>query len=641
MASYFDDNDDLRWYVDHGIDWEPIVRLTEYDGRAPDALSPTEAVEVYRDVLRLIGEFTAEEVAPLAATFDREHPRLEDGEVVYPEAWTTLFEQIADLGLHGLTVPRELGGLNAPLLVNLIGLELWSRADVSVCAHQGFHGSMAMAALMYSVLEGTTEIDPEAGGVTHTRFAEMIREIVAGEAWGSMDITEPHAGSDMAALRCRAEQGEDGQWRVTGPKIFITSGHGKYHFVIARTEGAAEPDDPFSGLNGLSMFLVPAWTEDAEGNRVRHVTLDGIEEKLGHAGSATVAISFEDAPAELIGERGEGFRYMLLLMNGARVGIGFEAVGLMEASYRLAKDYAAQRPSMGRTLDQHEMIADYLEEMRTDIQAIRALSMAAGTHVEMGNKLKLALQFFPPEDPEERKRLERQQRRHDRHARHLTPLLKYLAGEKAVEVAQRGVQILGGAGYMREYGAEKLLRDAMVLPIYEGTSQIQALMAMKDNLLGAVRDPARFVQRTAQARWRSLSSRDPLERRVARLQSTAYGTLQFLLSRLATSKLRELRHHPLGDWGKVMTGWDPKRDFGLAMLHAERLTRILADVAAAKELLRQSRRDPSRGEVLERWLDRAEPRCRFLHDEITTTGPRLLRALHGSPPEESGDRAAK
>ncbi|MBW1878852.1 MAG: acyl-CoA dehydrogenase family protein [Deltaproteobacteria bacterium] len=641
MANFYEDNEDLQFYLETGIDWEPLARLAEYEWRSQDGFSNTaEALDFYRDVLRMVGEFTADAIAPLSAQLDREKPKLVGGEVVYPEARDALFEQITELELYGMCIPRELGGMACPLVLYQMVMEILSRADVSVAAQHGFRSGIAMAALMYSILEDTTEFDEENARISKTRFSEVIDDLLAGRECGCMDITEPHAGSDMAALRCKGEVDEEGNWTLTGQKTFITQGDGKYHFVVARTEAATDPDDPFAGLGGLSMFLVPAWSEDGKGNRVRHVTIDGMEEKLGHHGSATVGLSFENAPAWLIGKRGEGFRNMLLLMNGARIGVGFEALGICEAAYRLAKDYAAERPSMGKTIDKHEMIADYLDQMRTEIQGIRAIGVHASVEEEMAEKLRLKLRFWPPTDEQEQKQLEKQVKRHQRRARHLTPLLKYLAAEKAVELAGRGVQILGGAGYMKDYGAEKLLRDAVVLPIYEGTSQIQALMAMKDNLTGAVRDPARFMRKVAQARWRSVSARNPLERRVARLQGLSYSSLQYLLSRLASRKVRELRHRRVRDWSRVMTGWDPKRDFALALLHAERLTRILADVAVAEELLRQAEAHPERVEVLERWLERAEPRCRYMHDEITTTGSRLLRTLHGQE-EADEEQAAK
>ena len=632
MPNFYDDNDDLRWYVETGLDWEPIVRLTEYDYKAEDGFREVpEALEFYTDILKLVGEFTAEAIAPRWSELDAAHPHVEDGEVVEAEVTKEIFESLKELELHGLCLPRELGGMNAPLLLLQMNNEMFSRADVSTCTHVGFHGGMALAALMYSVLEGTTEFQQDPPRITKTRFEDCIREIVAGEAWGSMDITEPGAGSDMAALRCRGELGDDGVWRVTGQKIFITSGHGKWHYVIARTE-ETDAADAFAGLRGLSMFLVPAY-EFVDGEKRWLATIDGCEEKLGHNASATVSISFEDTPAELIGERGEGFKQMLLLMNGARVGVGFESLGAMEAAYRAAVAYAAERPSMGKTIDKHEMIADLLEEMRTDIQATRAIAMDAAWNDELAQKMRIASERLPMSE-EERADYDKRRKKHERRSRHLTPLLKWFAGEKAVEIARRSIQIHGGAGYIKEYRVEKLLRDAMVFPIYEGTSQIQALMAMKDNLLAAVKDPRRFVRKTAAARWKSLSANDPLERRVAASRLLAQQTIQFLLTRLTASKLGELRQHKVGEWSEVMQQWDPKRDFALAMLHAERLCSILTDAAVAETLWRQCQRDAGRRELLERWLERSEPRGRYHHDVITTTGPRLLGLL-AEPEQEA------
>jgi hypothetical protein len=288
---------------------------------------------------------------------------------------------------------------------------------------------------------------------------------------------------------------------------------------------------------------------------------------------------------------------------------------------------------MGKPIDRHEMIADYLDEMRTDIQGLRALAMYGAEHEELGEKQKARAALLPDGDLD-RKRLDAEGRRHKAKARRVTPLLKYLGAEKAVEMARRAVQIHGGNGYMKEYGAEKLLRDAMVMPIYEGTSQIQALMAMKDTLGAILKRPQAFFRKVAQTRWRALSAKDPLERRVARLQALSLGAQQHLVTRTATDKVRALAGRPLAEWRRALTRtWDPKRDFAHALLHAERLTRLLCDEAVCELLLEQARRFPERREVLERYLDRAEPRGRFLHDEITTTGARLLGTLAPDAPE--------
>jgi alkylation response protein AidB-like acyl-CoA dehydrogenase len=630
MSNFYSDNPDLAWYVERGVDWAPLVELTEFLHRSPDGFKDARsAVEAYRDVLNLVGELAGDVVAPRAARIDREGVRLVDGEGQVSAPFAEIFEQLGALELHGLALPRELGGQNCPLTVFFLASELMARADLSVMTHFSFHGPMAMAMLAYSWAEGSTTFDPATATITRTRFADAIEEIRRGAAWGAMDITEPDAGSDMAALRTTGTLGEDGQWRLDGQKIFITSGHGKYHFVIARTERAGDPEDPFAGLGGLSMFLARAY-EDGEGGRRRFVTIDRLEEKLGHHGSPTASLVFEGTPAELVGQRGEGFKLMLTLMNGARVGVGFEGVGVCEAALRLARAYAAERRSMGKTIDRHEMIADYLDEMETDLLGLRALGVQCAVEVELAQKGGIVLATGLVTDPEEKRRREADVKRHSAHARRLTPLFKYLASEKAVQMARTAIQIHGGVGYTKEYGAEKLLRDALVLPIYEGTSQIQSLMVMKDTLTGIMKEPKRFATRVAQARWHAATARDPLERRVARIQGLARSAEQHLLTRTVADKGRQVVGEPVAEWAKHLKGrWDPKRDFAYAMLHAERLTQLLADEAVAELLLGQARRDPERRVILERYLERAEPRARHLYERITTTGQRLLESLAG------------
>lgn len=633
MANFFKDNPDLQYYMDKGIDWQALVDLTERGQYGAETFeNVADAVSFYREVAEMMGAFVAEEIAPHVAEIDRQGMQLIDGQVVFCKPLQDIFDKIKQLDLHGISLPRELGGMNVPMLAYMLTNELVARADVSVMSHNMFHAGITLAMLVLSVREGTATVDKTAKAIKATRFDREIADIVSGNAWGCMDITEPDAGSDMATLRTVGEQDEDGNWHVTGQKIFISSGHGKYHFVIARTERGEVEDR--SGLAGLSMFLVETYRDEPDGERVRLATVDRIEEKLGHHGSATVAITFDRTPAKLIGNRGEGFQYMLYLMNNARVAVGFESLGLCESAYRMARAYAAERPSMGKTIDQHEMIADYLDEMEIDILGLRALTVYGGFHEEMAQKLDIVIRTGLADDE---LACTRQSNSHRARSRRVTPLLKYLGAEKAVEMARRCLQIHGGNGYMTDYGAEKLLRDAMVLPIYEGTSQIQALMAMKDTLGGIIKNPQEFVKRLAQTRWRALSARDPLERRVAKIQQTSLAAQQHLLTRTAANKLRSLSNRPLPSWLKAFReDWDPKRDFAYAMLHAERLTRLLVDEAICEILLEQAQKHSERREILARYLDRAEPRTRFLHDEITTTGQRLLDKLHSlTNPSES------
>ncbi|MFO0561231.1 MAG: acyl-CoA dehydrogenase family protein [Polyangiales bacterium] len=635
MSNYFNDNEDLRWYVDRGIEWAPLIEATEYGFRAPDAMKNVpEAVAFYREVLESVGELAAKYVGERSAAMDREHPHVSDGEVIEGAAVRKAFDAFRENELHRMVFPRELGGLNVPLIVYYLAGELIARGDVGAMTHFSFHAGIGMAMLAYSIYEGSTHFDVEAGKIASTRFQKEIEEIVRGEAWGCMVITEPDAGSDMARLRTKATLGDDGVWRLSGQKIFITSGHAKYHLVIARTE---ESSGQGMGLDGLSMFMVQAYEDLPDGKRKRFVTIDRVEDKLGHNSSVTAALTYEDTPAQLVGARGEGFKYMLVLMNNARVGVSFEGIGIIEAAHRLAREYAAGRKSMGKAIAQHEMIADYLDEMECDLLALRALAVTSAYVEETSQKLGILQRFESKLSAEEKQRIEKELPRVRARSRRFTPLLKYITAEKAVEHARRCVQIHGGVGYTKEYGAEKLLRDAMVLPIYEGTSQIQSLMAMKDTLNGIVKDPAGFAKKSAQCALRARTANDPLERRVAKVQSLCRGAERSLVARTAMDKLGDVRRLPIGQWkGALTKNWDPKRDFAIAMLHAERLTKLLVDEAICEVLWEQSQKDPARRALLERYLDRCELRDELLFKEITTTGAKMLAKIA----EQSGEADA-
>jgi hypothetical protein len=441
-----------------------------------------------------------------------------------------------------------------------------------------------------------------------------------------MDITEPDAGSDMGALRTRAEQDENGQWFLTGQKIFVTSGHGRYHFVICRTEDDA--NDPM-GLKGLTLFLAETWKPGENGEKIHLATLERLEEKLGHHASATVSVNFERTPAQLVGERGEGFKQMLLLMNNARIAVGFEALGICEAAWRMSKEYASVRQSMGKTIDQHELVADMLDDMESSIHGLRALSMKAAVLNELYSRKRLRLRYLTDEGTPEREALKQEVKQLQNQTRLLTPLVKYVGSETAVRLSRNAIQIHGGYGYTSEYGAEKLLRDAMVLPIYEGTSQIQALMATKDTLLSVMKNPSRFFKGLADTWRRANFGTDALERRVARLEHTGLRAQRVMMTRVLKGKWSE---------SKSLKGWDMKHDFAPALLHAENLTVVLTDVATAKELLKQARIYPERRDVLEGYLERAEPRCADRLHRIATTGQRLLQRL--KPEEIEEEKAA-
>ena len=623
-GNYYLDNDDMRFQLERAFDWTEIVSLYERGYTAKDGhKDEKEALEFYRDILDNVGKYVASEVAPRAKIIDGKGPKLVDGEVVPSEEMAVIFDGFKEMGIYALNMPRELGGLNAPMALYFAIAELIGRADVAVLGHYGFHAGIALSLLAYSLDEGSYEHDGEL--LTKTRWDDAIAKIIAGEEWGCMVLTESDAGSDLGALRAKATLGKDGKWRLSGQKIFITSGHGQYQLVLAKTESSD------NGLKDLSLFLVPRKIERG-GKTVNNVVIERLEEKLGIHASVTCTLAYDDSEAELIGRRGQGFQLMLLLMNNARLGVGFEAIGLAEQAYRLAKAYAAERKSMGKTIDQHEMIADYLDRMEVDIQGVRALAYTAAQTVELQNRLELKLKLAPPLDEDERKAMERRVRYLKRKARDLTPLVKYQAAEKSVEIARMSLQIHGGVGYTKDYEIEKLLRDALVLPIYEGTSQIQSLMALKDQLQGALGNPAKFLRKAALARVGSLSARDPLDRKLATLMHHQYGAMQHILTRIAKDKWVSVSGRKITEWPDAfLKQWDARRDFAFGMLHAERLTRILCEVAIAKILVKQARRFPERREVAERYLERALPVVTAMRNEIEHTGDRLLAKLAGKP----------
>lgn len=619
-TNFYVDNDDLQFHIERAFDWSEIVALFEQGYTAEEGhASEAEAKEFFRDILDTVGKFVATEVAPQARVIDEQHPRLENGEVVVSKEAEAIFDGLRDMGLYALNLPRELGGLNAPFTLYFTIAEMISRADPALLGHYGFHGGIAMSLLYYALKEGSVEHKGET--LLKTRFDDAIAEIAEGSAFGCMVLTEPDAGSDLSAIRTRARLGDDGKWRVSGQKIFITSGHGQYQLVLAKSE------DSGNGLKDLSLFLVPRRIE-RDGKLVDNVEVERLEDKLGIHASVTATLAYDDSEAELIGERGQGFELMLMLMNNARLGVAFEGIGLIEAAYRMAREYAAERKSMGATIDRHEMIADYLDRMDVELRGLRAVAYEAAWAVDLYTRLESKLQLDPPQDEKERKALEKRIRAIKWRARELTPLIKYQAAEKAVELSQLSLQIHGGVGYTTDYLIEKLVRDAMVLPIYEGTSQIQALMALKDQLGRAIKDPAGFLRRSAQARISSLSARDPLERRLARIESKVYGAMQTILTRIARDKWHWVSERKITEWFTAfLKEWDAKRDFSFGLLHAERLCRILIVYHTARVLVRQARRFPERRELAERYLERTLPEVNHMCDEISHCGDRLLRKL--------------
>jgi len=623
-SNFFLDNDDLRFQVKHGVDWEALARLAEADFTLPEGpKNVEEAVAFYTDVLAAGGEVAAKELATRAAKVDR--PRggayLENGEVKFSDDLRKMIESMAQVGLFGVTASRELGGSNCPAAIYFILTEVIGRADAGALSHFAFHAGISTILRAYSAHEGSATL--EKGVITKTRWDDAIRKICAGEESGCMVMTEPGAGSDLAALRTRAVQ-KDGKWLLNGEKIFITNGQSQHQIVLAKTESDAGPE---GGLKALSLFWVPRFLE-RDGKRIENVKVTKVEEKMGQHGSPTCSLLYEDSEGELIGQRGQGFELMLFLMNSARLAVGLEAIGNAEAAYRASAAFAADRRAMGKPIAQHELIAEKLMDMETWIAAMRALAFDAINAAEIGQTLQIKLKLAPPSDPLQLAEMKALQSKMSKKARRLTPLLKYVASEKGVEIARDCMQIHGGMGYIDETGVHRFLRDALVMPIYEGTSQIQALMATKDHLGAAVKNPAAFLRRSARARLLARTAEGDLAKMVGRADAALASATEKLLLRIFGSKVKHEWEHGVkgkdaraaGQYLKdeFLRHWDARADFSYGLLHAERLTRLMADVAMGKILLKQANRYPERRDLASRFIRRmvlrAEATAREIHE---------------------------
>lgn len=636
-SNFFLDNDDLRFQMGQ-VDWDTLVDLQEQMFLDEDRLqSGADGRAFYEEILGAVGEFIAKDVAPFEHELDEGHPTCTDGEVEDGPRMKKVMAGLAALGAMGVTVPRRLGGMNCPIMISNVIYEMATRADAGVTGHYGFYGGIAGSLLVFSSEEGS--VTYENGRPVKSRFDDVIRAIGEGREWGAMVLTEPGAGSDLARMTSKAVQQHNGSWRLSGQKIYITAGHGDHHVVIARTEDEAT----HPGLKGLSLFYVPRFVDaagkgvsrDAPGAR-KNFVIGGIEHKMGQRSAVAATIHYEESHAEILGSRGEGFRLMLVLMNNARIAVAFEALGTCEAAYRTARTYAEERVTMGKPIARHEMIADYLDEMDISIRGLRAITFEAAYHEEVATRLRLLLKIKPPANADERKRLEKLQKKSARRSRSLTPLIKYWGGEEAVRQARMAMQIQGGLGYIVETGTEKLLRDALVLPVYEGTSQIQSLMALKDNLGAAIKNPSRFARQLAEARLESMRADDTIEKGAARMRFTALSAMQTIISRIAADKFGKVSKGPLSSWVTSFSKeWDPAEDFSFGMLHAERLTKLLTWSLTAEVLVAQAKKvegtafADERRDIAIRFIERFEPRMVGVVAEIDATSGSLLDRLRG------------
>ncbi|NLS93893.1 MAG: acyl-CoA dehydrogenase [Planctomycetaceae bacterium] len=452
MANFFLDNQDIRFLFDH-IDLEEVAEIQELDTRngqadyVPD--SPADMVDNYRRILEIVGEVAGETIAPNAEEVDREGNTLnEDGTVTLHPLVQENLDRLTQADMMGFTLPRKYGGLNCPNLLYTMATEIVSRADASFMNLFGLQG-IAETINAFASEEIKDELLP--------RFSE-------GEVTGAMVLTEPDAGSDLQAVRLRAHQDEQGNWYLNGVKRFITNGCGHILLTLARSE----PE--ISDGRGLSLFV----SERSERVRVRH-----LENKLGIHGSPTCELVYDNTPARLIGERQRGLiTYVLALMNGARIGIAAQSLGIAEAAYRLARTYAHTRQQFGGPIENLPAVAEMVTDMQIATEAARALTYESSRMCDFENN-NLRILEYSDLDKDQQKDRKQKSRSLKRLNAMLTPMSKYYASEVCCYVADTAIQVLGGSGYMKDYAAERYLRDARITTIYEGTSQLQIVAAVR------------------------------------------------------------------------------------------------------------------------------------------------------------------
>ena len=455
MANFYTDNRDLAFQFSHPL-MEKIVKLKEQDfkdrGHFDDAPADVaDALDNYDKVLEIVGDICANTIAPNAEEADHEGPALHDGRVTYARATTENHRMLTQAGVYGMFLPREYDGLNFSMVPYIMAAEIVSRADA------GFSNIWGLQDCAETIHEYASQEVKD----------EFLHRIHRGETC-SMDLTEPDAGSDLQAVMLKATWDEEtGFWLLNGVKRFITNGDAPIKLILARSEEGTTDG------RGLSYFVHDqAWG----GVRVRR-----IENKLGIKSSPTCELTFTNAPAKLIGERRLGLiKYTMSLMNGARLGVGAQSVGISEAAYREALKYAHERIQFGKPIIQFSAVYEMLATIRAKLQASRALLYETARFVDIykayhhiSERRKLT--------PEERS----EQKQYQRLADCYTPLLKFMAGEYSNQNAYDSLQIHGGSGFMKEYPIERIYRDARITTIYEGTSQLQVIAAIKGVITGA------------------------------------------------------------------------------------------------------------------------------------------------------------
>ena len=449
MANFYTDSPELKHYLSHPL-MKRIVELRERDFEEKDqyAYAPQDledAMDNYDKVLEIIGEICGDIIAPNAEGVDREGPTCADGHAYYASGTEQNLDALRKAGLMGMSMPRRFGGLNFPSVTFMIAADMVSRADA------GFENLWALQDCAETIYEFGSEEQKQ----------HYISRVCNGETM-SMDLTEPDAGSDLQSAQLKATYSEaDGCWYLNGVKRFITNGDSDIHLVLARSEEGTKDG------RGLSMFIYD--------KRSGGVTVRRIEGKMGIKGSPTCELVYNNAKAELCGERRLGLiKYVMALMNGARLGIAAQAVGISQAAYEEALAYARSRRQFGKPIIEMTPVAEMVGNIKAKLDAVRAILYQTSRYVDIYK----ALEDISKErklTPEERK----EQKYYAKLADSFTPLSKGLGSELCNQNVYDCVQVHGGSGYMKDYACERLYRDARVTSIYEGTTQMQVVAAIR------------------------------------------------------------------------------------------------------------------------------------------------------------------
>ncbi len=455
MANFYRDNNELKFHLNHPM-MEKIVRLRERDFTHKETfdfapLDHEDAMDNYDRVLEIVGEVSGDIIAPNAESIDAEGPQVVDGHVVYARGTQENITALNQAGLMGMSMPYKYGGLNFPIVPYIMAADIVSRADA------GFVNIWGLQDCAETLNEFASEDQKE-------RF---LPRVCKGETM-AMDLTEPDAGSDLQAVQLKATWDEKKNvWLLNGVKRFITNGDGDISLVLARSEPGTKDG------RGLSMFVY----DKKHGG----VTVRRIEHKMGIIGSPTCELVFRNAPAELVGSRKLGLiKYVMALMNGARLGIAAQSVGVSEAAYREAMEYAKERTQFGKAIIRFPAVFEMLSMMKAKLDASRTLLYETARFVDI---------YKSWQSIAEERQLTKEERDEMKHYQKLadffTPLVKGMSSEYCNQLAYDAVQIHGGSGFMKDYPVERIYRDARITSIYEGTTQLQVVAAIRGITTGA------------------------------------------------------------------------------------------------------------------------------------------------------------